>query len=88
MTGANVAGWLFAALPASFTCGMIITDALNGLWVSHWFAPRTRVRRASRHEPRDRLPAGVAALAAARRGPRPDAQAGQWSTALGVGVIA
>src|SRR5205823_2690696 len=35
ITGSNVAGWIFAALlGVVFTLGMVITDALNGLWVS------------------------------------------------------
>src|SRR5260221_2305258 len=36
ITGSNLAGWLFAAgLGLGFTAGMMATDALNGLWVSH-----------------------------------------------------
>ncbi|MBC8024210.1 MAG: nickel transporter, partial [Burkholderiales bacterium] len=36
ITGSNLAGWLFAALlGVVFTAGMIATDALSGLWVSH-----------------------------------------------------
>jgi high-affinity nickel-transport protein len=34
-TGATAAGWLVAAaLGLVFTCGMVITDALNGWWVA------------------------------------------------------
>ena len=36
ITGSNLAGWLFAAsLGIVFTAGMMATDTLNGLWVSH-----------------------------------------------------
>lgn len=43
ITGSNLAGWMFAAsLGLVFTAGMMATDALNGLWVSHL------VRRADR----------------------------------------
>ena len=35
VTGSHLAGWVFAAaLGLVFTAGMVITDALNGLWVS------------------------------------------------------
>jgi len=35
LTGASLAGWAFAALlGVVFTCGMALTDALNGLWVA------------------------------------------------------
>jgi high-affinity nickel-transport protein len=35
LTGATMAGWLFAtALGLVFTCGMVLTDALNGWWVA------------------------------------------------------
>jgi high-affinity nickel-transport protein len=35
LTGATMAGWLFAALlGVVFTLGMMLTDALNGLWVA------------------------------------------------------
>jgi high-affinity nickel-transport protein len=36
VTGSNLAGWMFAmSLGLVFTAGMMATDALNGLWVSH-----------------------------------------------------
>jgi high-affinity nickel-transport protein len=39
LTGATMAGALFAALlGAVFTLGMVITDALNGLWVARMMA--------------------------------------------------
>jgi nickel/cobalt transporter (NiCoT) family protein len=35
LTGAALAGWLFAALLGLvFTLGMVLVDALNGLWVA------------------------------------------------------
>ena len=35
LTGANLAGWVFAALlGVVFTLGMALTDAVNGLWVA------------------------------------------------------
>jgi len=35
LTGASMAGWLFAtALGLVFTFGMVLTDALNGWWVA------------------------------------------------------
>ena len=35
VTGSHLAGWLFAAaLGLVFTAGMVLTDAVNGLWVS------------------------------------------------------
>jgi high-affinity nickel-transport protein len=35
LTGASLAGWLFATLLGLvFTLGMVLTDALNGLWVA------------------------------------------------------
>src|ERR1051326_6989304 len=35
LTGASLAGWRFAALLGGvFTCGMALTDALNGWWVA------------------------------------------------------
>lgn len=36
LAGSSVAGWMFsAALGLAFTIGMIVTDALNGIWVSY-----------------------------------------------------
>lgn len=50
LTGASMAGWLFAlALGLLFTLGMVITDALNGLWVARMIAGADgRAARASR----------------------------------------
>ena len=39
LTGSKLAGWTFAGLLGIvFTAGMMATDALNGLWVSHLVA--------------------------------------------------
>ncbi len=93
VTGANVAGWLFAAfLGVVFTGGMIVTDTVNGLWVSHLV--RSADARAARASRAMSLAIaftslGIAALAAARRAaPEFDAQAAQWGTLLGASVIA
>ena len=93
VTGANVAGWLFAALlGVVFTGGMIVTDTVNGLWVSHLV--RSADQRAARASRAMSLAIaltslGIAALAAARRAvPALDAQAAQWGTLLGACVIA
>ena len=46
ITGSHMAGWVFAgSLGAVFTLGMIVTDALNGLWVSR--LARSADRRAA-----------------------------------------
>lgn len=93
VTGANVAGWLFAALlGVVFTFGMIVTDALNGLWVSHLVrSADARAARASRAMSLAiaLTSLGIAALAAARRvAPALDAHAAQWGTLIGACVIA
>jgi high-affinity nickel-transport protein len=50
LTGATMAGWLFATLLGLvFTLGMMLTDALNGWWVARMVrAADERARRASR----------------------------------------
>jgi nickel/cobalt transporter (NiCoT) family protein len=50
ITGSNMAGWMFAtSLGLVFTAGMMATDALNGLWVSHMVqSADRRAARASR----------------------------------------
>ena len=93
VTGSHVAGWLFAgALGLVFTAGMIATDDLNGLWVSHLV--RSADRRAAAAS---RLMSGaiaivslaIAALAAVRQVlPAFDAQVEAWGLVLGVAVIA
>lgn len=92
ITGSNLAGWLFATLLGLvFTAGMIATDALNGLWVSHL------VRRAdARAAAASRLMSlaigftslAIAALAAARHVvPGLDAEVESWGVALSAAVI-
>jgi len=92
ITGSNLAGWLFAAmLGLVFTGGMVATDALNGLWVSHL------VRRAdARAAAASRLMSlaigfaslAIAALAAARHVlPGLDAQVEAWGVALSAAVV-
>ena len=92
ITGSNVAGWTFAAaLGLVFTAGMIATDALNGLWVSHL------VRRADRRAAAASRLMGfaiafaslaIAALAAARHVlPALDAQAESWGLALSAAIF-
>ena len=93
ITGSNLAGWLFAALLGLvFTAGMMATDALNGLWVSHLVrAADARAALASRLMS---LAIGftslaIAALAIARHlFPTLDEQVAAWGMALSVGVIA
>jgi high-affinity nickel-transport protein len=92
VTGSNVAGWLFAAtLGLVFTAGMIITDALNGLWVSHLV--RSADRRAAIASRAMSVAVGIASLAiaglaAARRAlPALDAAAASWGIALGASVV-
>jgi high-affinity nickel-transport protein len=50
LTGATMAGWLFATLLGLvFTAGMVLTDALNGWWVAKMIAGADRrAARASR----------------------------------------
>lgn len=92
ITGSHLAGWLFAALLGLvFTAGMIATDALNGLWVSHL------VRRAdARAAAASRLMSAavgitslaIAALAAARQVlPGVDASVEAWGFALSAAVV-
>ena len=92
ITGSNLAGWLFATLLGLvFTGGMIATDALNGLWVSHL------VRRAdARAAAASRLMSlaigftslAIAALAAARHVvPGLVAEVESWGVALSAAVI-
>jgi len=49
-SGATAAGWLVAAaLGLAFTCGMVVTDALNGWWVARMIGSSdARGARASR----------------------------------------
>ena len=93
LTGSHLAGWIFAAaLGLVFTAGMMATDALNGLWVSHL------VRRADgRAAAASRvmgfavalLALAIAGLAAARRAlPALDERMASWGMGLGIAVAA
>jgi high-affinity nickel-transport protein len=91
ITGSNLAGWLFATLLGLvFTLGMIATDTLNGLWVSHM------VRSADRGAAASRVMSvaigftslAIAALAIVRRVmPALDARVESWGVALSVAVL-
>ena len=92
ITGNNLAGWLFAALLGLvFTGGMIATDALNGLWVSH-LVQRADARAAAASRLMS-LAIGltslaIAALAIARHAlPGLDAQVEAWGVALSAAVV-
>jgi high-affinity nickel-transport protein len=92
VTGSNLAGWLFAALLGIvFTFGMIATDALNGLWVSHLVrSADARAARASRamSVAIALTSLAVAALALVRQlAPSLDERVAQWGMAVSVGVI-
>jgi nickel/cobalt transporter (NiCoT) family protein len=92
ITGSNLAGWAFAALLGLvFTAGMMATDALNGLWVSHLV--RSADRRAALASRLMSLAIGftslaIAALAAARSAlPALDQEVASWGVALSAGVV-
>jgi high-affinity nickel-transport protein len=92
VTGSHLAGWLFAALlGVVFTAGMMATDALNGLWVSHLV--RSADRRAAAASRVMSLAVGfislaIAALAAARHlMPAFDQRMDGWSVALSAAVV-
>jgi high-affinity nickel-transport protein len=92
ITGNNVAGWLFAALLGLvFTAGMMATDALNGLWVSH-LVRSADARAAAASRVMSLAIAftslAIAALATARRlVPSLDEQVASWGIALSIAVI-
>lgn len=93
LTGSHLLGWGFAAaLGLVFTAGMIVTDAANGLWVSHLL--RSADRRAAVASRVMGLAVGlvsmaIAAVAAARRLlPGVDARLEDSGFALGLAVIA
>jgi high-affinity nickel-transport protein len=93
VTGSHLAGWLFAAaLGLIFTAGMMATDALNGLWVSHLV--RSADRRAAAASRVMSVAVAlvaiaIAGLATARRAlPGLDAGLDAWDTALGLAVVA
>jgi high-affinity nickel-transport protein len=92
ITGANLAGWLFAAaLGLVFTSGMMATDSLNGLWVSHLVSSANR--RAAIASRVMCVAVGlaslaIAGLAVARRAiVTLDQAAASWGIALGAAVI-
>lgn len=92
ITGSNLAGWLFAALLGLvFTAGMMATDALNGLWVSHLVGRADR--RAAAASRLMSLAIGftslaIAALAAARHAlPAFDHEVASWGVALSAAVV-
>jgi high-affinity nickel-transport protein len=92
ITGSHLAGWLFAAtLGIVFTAGMIATDALNGLWVSHLVRSADR-RAASASRVMSLAIAftslAIAALATARHlHPALDAHMEDWGIALSAVVV-
>ncbi len=93
LTGSHVAGWLFAAaLGLVFTAGMMLTDALNGLWVSRLVASAdARAAAASRvmSWAIALVSLAIAALAAARElSPALDARLASWGMGLGAAVLA
>jgi len=92
ITGSNLAGWLFAALLGLvFTAGMMATDALNGLWVSHLV--RSADGRAAAASRLMSLAIGltslaIAVLAAARFAlPAFDQRVASWGVALSAAVV-
>lgn len=92
ITGSNLAGWLFAALLGLvFTAGMMATDALNGLWVSHLVRQADRRAAAASRVMSVAIAftsLAIAGLAAARHAvPSLDSQVESWGIALSAGVI-
>jgi len=93
VTGSRIAGWLFATgLGLVFTAGMMATDALNGLWVSHLVrSADARAAAASRvmSVAIAAVALAIAGLAVARRVlPSFDQGMGAWDTVLGIAVVA
>jgi high-affinity nickel-transport protein len=93
VTGSHVAGWMFAAtLGLVFTCGMMATDALNGLWVSHLVRSADRRAAAASRVMSlaiALLSLSIAALAAARQlVPGVEQRLEGWGGAISVAVIA
>jgi high-affinity nickel-transport protein len=92
VTGSQLAGWLFAALlGVLFTLGMVVTDALNGLWVSRMLA-RADARAAAASRVMSvaigLLALAVAALGAARHAaPAFDAGVDALGIANGIAVV-
>jgi len=93
VTGSHLAGWMFAAtLGLVFTAGMMATDALNGLWVSHLVrAADGRAAVASRvmSFAVGSVALAIAALGAARFAlPAFDARMESWGVVLSAAVVA
>ena len=93
VTGSHLAGWLFAAaLGLVFTAGMVVTDALNGLWVSRLVrSADARAAAASRVMSLGIafVSLGIAALAAARSLlPALDERIDTWGMAPSFAVLA
>ena len=91
VTGSHLAGWLFAAaLGLVFTAGMVATDALNGLWVSHLVRSADRRAAAASRVMSLAIAAtslAIAALAAARHlVPALDDNLEGWGVALSLVV--
>jgi high-affinity nickel-transport protein len=92
LTGSHLAGWAFAAgLGVIFTAGMMATDSLNGLWVSHLVrSADARAAAASRVMSLAiaLVALAIAALALARRLlPGLDERMASWGVGLGVAVL-
>ena len=91
VTGSHLAGWMFAAsLGLVFTAGMMATDTLNGLWVSHLV--RSADRRAAAASRVMSLAIAcislaIAAIAAARHlVPAFGERSSEWGPALAAAV--
>ncbi len=92
VTGSHLAGWIFAAaLGVLFTLGMVVTDALNGLWMSRLLAragERAAIASRVMSVAIGLLALGVAALGAARHAaPAFDAGIDSLGMATGIAVI-
>ena len=92
LTGSHLAGWIFAALlGVVFTAGMVVTDTLNGLWVSR-LLQRADARAAAASRVMS-VAIGVVALAIAAIGaaryslPRVEEGLREWGVALAIGVL-
>ena len=93
VTGANLAGWMFAtSLGLVFTAGMMTTDALNGLWVSR-LLERSAAQRAIASRVMGVAIGAVALVVAAGAAWRHASQTAgdrfeSWSALLGIAVMA
>jgi nickel/cobalt transporter (NiCoT) family protein len=93
VTGSHLAGWVFAmALGFVFTAGMMATDAINGLWVSH-LLQRADARAVAASRVMSLaigcVSLAIAALAVARHVvPALDARMDAWSVGLSISVVA